>query len=246
MQKENEKQSLERLDKILAKAAVLSRKDAKRAALSGRITVDGVVVKSPEQKVSITSTICLDGKALTVNEHVYLMMNKPEGYVCSNDDPKSPNVISLIGNDYKKNDLFTVGRLDKNTTGLLLITDDGNLAHFLLSPKHHVKKRYFLRSKFILTDQDAEAFFNGVDIGEKKPTKSALLEICEDRYSAYLTITEGKFHQIKRMLEVRGNKVVFLTRTEFGGIKLDENLSPGGYRPLNENEKNVLKKEAEI
>ncbi len=241
-----EKQSFERLDKILAKAAVLSRKDSKRAALAGRITVDGVVVKSPEQKIPVTSRVCLDGKELTVSEHIYLMMNKPAGYVCSNDDPKSPNVISLIGSDYKKNDLFTVGRLDKNTTGLLLITDDGPLAHFLLSPKHHVKKRYFLKAKFPLTEQDAEAFLIGVDIGEKKPTKSAFLEICPDGYSAFLTITEGKFHQIKRMLEAQNNKVVFLTRTEFGGIKLDENLAPGGYRPLNKSEINTLKIEAKI
>jgi 16S rRNA pseudouridine516 synthase len=156
MQKKN--QNLERLDKILAKAAALSRKDSKRAALAGRITVDGVVVKSPDRKIPVTSRVCLDGKELTVSEHIYLMMNKPAGYVCSNDDPKSPNVISLIGSDYKKNDLFTVGRLDKNTTGLLLITDDGPLAHFLLSPKHHVKKRYFLKAKFPLTSRRRKLF----------------------------------------------------------------------------------------
>lgn len=236
-----EKETLERLDKILAKAAALSRKEAKRAALDGRVTVDGVVVTSPEQKIPLASEVCLDGRALTVREHIYLMMNKPAGYVCSNDDPKSPNVFSLIGSEYKKNGLFTVGRLDKNTTGLLLITDDGPLAHFLLSPKHHVKKRYFLKAKYPLTKADKEAFLAGVDIGEKKPTKSALLEICGDGYSAYLTITEGKFHQIKRMLEARYNKVVFLTRTEFGGVKLDPSLAPGGYRPLNENEIKVLK-----
>ncbi|PKM62420.1 MAG: 16S rRNA pseudouridine(516) synthase [Firmicutes bacterium HGW-Firmicutes-21] len=238
--KQDEKTPLVRLDKILAKAAALSRKEAKRAALTGRITVDGVVTRSPDQKIAAASCVCLDGRELTYNENIYLMLNKPEGYVCSNDDPKSPNVFELIGDEYKKDGLFTVGRLDKNTTGLLLITDNGELAHFLLSPKRHVKKKYFLSAKFPLTEDDVLAFRQGVDIGEKALTKTAVLEICEDRLSAYLTITEGKFHQIKKMLDARGNKVTSLERIAFGPLSLDTRLKSGEYRPLDENEKNML------
>lgn len=225
-----------RLDKILAKAAAISRKEAKKAALSGRITVDGITIRSPEKKVSISSVICLDGKELTYKEHTYIMLNKPAGYVCSNDDPKSNVVFELIGDEYKKGTLFTAGRLDKNTTGLLLITDNGNLTHFLLSPKRHVKKKYFFKSKFPLTKEDTLAFLKGVDIGEKSLTKSASLEICDDGYSAYLTITEGKFHQVKRMLEARSNKVTFLKRIQFGPLTLDNQLKLGEYRHLNNSE----------
>lgn len=229
-----------RLDKILSKAAALSRKEAKRAALSGRITVDGIIVRSPEQKISTESIVRLDGKELIYNEFIYLMLNKPEGYVCANDDPKSPNVFELIGNEYKKDDLFTVGRLDKNTTGLLVITNHGDVAHFLLSPKRHVEKKYYLHSKFPLTEEDVTAFRNGVDIREKELTKSAVLEICEDKHAATLTITEGKFHQIKRMLETRGNKVTSLQRIMFGPLVLDENLGLGQYRSLNSIEEKAL------
>jgi len=235
-----------RLDKILTKAAALSRKEAKRAALSGCITVDGIVVHSPDQKIASSSKVCLDGNELVYNEFLYLMLNKPEGYVCANDDPKSPNVFELIGDEFKKDDLFTVGRLDKNTTGLLLITNNGNAAHFLLSPKRHVEKKYFLKSKFPLTEDDVIAFFNGVDIEEKELTKSAKLEICEDKSSGYLTITEGKFHQIKRMLDARDNKVTSLTRISFGPLILDPSLALGKYRQLNDFELEALLKAAEI
>lgn len=238
--KPSEKNILGRLDKILSKAAALSRKDAKRAALSGRISVDGVIVRSPDQKISTSSIVCLDGKKLVYNEFVYLMLNKPVGYVCANDDPKSPNVFELIGDEFKKDDLFTVGRLDKNTTGLLVITNNGPLAHFLLAPKSHVEKKYYFRSKFPLTDDDVTAFYNGVNIGEKELTKRAILDICADNYLAYLTITEGKFHQIKRMLEARNNKVTSLKRVRFGNIELDPFLSIGKYRPLTGIEVQVL------
>ena len=240
MKKKVEKNTPERLDKILAKAAALSRRDAKRAALAGRITVNGIVTCNPDQKVEPDSQICLDGKELSYNRHVYILLNKPSGYVCANDDPKSPNVFELLGSKYKKNGLFTVGRLDKNTTGLLLITDNGSLAHYLLSPKRHVEKKYYLQSKFPLTQEDREAFLQGVDIGEKRLTKSAVLEICKEAHYAFLTITEGKFHQIKRMLEARSNKVVALQRVAFGPLSLDDSLACGQYRTLSESEINRL------
>ncbi|MDD4165117.1 MAG: pseudouridine synthase [Eubacteriales bacterium] len=235
-----------RLDRLLSKAAALSRRDAKRAVSFGRITVDGSIIRSPELKIPSTSTVCFDGKKLIYNENVYLMLNKPAGYVCANDDPKSPNVFELLGDEYKKDELFTIGRLDKNTTGLLIITNNGTAAHFLLSPKRHVKKKYSIKTKFPLTDEDAKAFLEGVDIGEKTLTKTAFLEICEDKFTGYLTITEGKFHQIKRMLDARKNKITALQRVSFGPIFLDGKLALGKYRALTGEEIKALEDTAKI
>lgn len=229
----------ERIDKILSSLGLMSRKDAKKAALARRITVDGVPVRDCSLRVGAANKLCLDGKEVHYAKHTYLMMNKPEGFVCSTDDPKSPIVTELLPEEYKRRDLFSIGRLDKNTTGLIILTDDGALAHELLAPKKHVAKTYYLTTKEPISNETKNRFFEGVDIGNYV-TAPALLEITGER-EGYITITEGKYHQIKRMFVALGNKVSSLERVNFGGINLDQALERGNFRVLTDEELKKLR-----
>lgn len=233
-----------RLDKFLADAGLGTRSQVKTIIRKGTITVNGVPAKKPEQSVNPeTDQICDGSRELTAVKTVYYMLNKPAGYVSSTEEHDGPSVLSLLkdeaGQSVPGKGLFPAGRLDKDTEGLLLITNDGALAHDLLSPRKHVEKTYFARVKGPMTEAVAEAFDRGLDIGEKRPTLPAKLIIVEsgaEVSQVTVTIREGKFHQIKRMFDKVGSEVLYLKRISFGSLTLDETLAPGTFRPLTEEE----------
>ena len=227
-----------RLDKYLADMGIGTRTEVKKLIRQGKVKVDDYIVKSPEQKIdTVTQKVFCEGQEVGYEEYEYYMLNKPAGYVSATTDAKDKTVLELI-TDKKRKDLFPVGRLDKDTEGLLLITNDGDLAHRLLAPKKHVDKLYYAKIEGVVTDEDVRAFAEGVDIGENEVTRPAVLEILKsDEISEiHLTIQEGKFHQVKRMFEAVGKKVIYLKRLSMGTLRLDENLKLGEYRALTEEE----------
>lgn len=238
-----------RLDKYLAECGLGSRSDVKNYIKKGKITVDGKKASDPGLKVSKENVILFDGNMLSHEEFHYFMLNKPQGVVSATEDNLSKTVIDLL-KDEKIRGLFPVGRLDKDTEGLLLITDDGELSHNLLSPRKHVEKTYYVIADKEITPDGIEKITDGIDIGEDKLCKPALIESIqrnesiqqdEKGYHYNLTITEGKFHQVKRMFAACGSKVIYLKRMRMGNLVLDENLAPGEYRKLSEEEIKCLK-----
>lgn len=224
-----------RLDKFLSLQGVGSRKEVKELLKKGLILVNDQVEKRPEYKVNPeTDTVVFQGKRISFQLHVYFILNKPAGCVTATEDTKEKTVLDYITEERHRN-LFPVGRLDKDTEGLLLITDDGELAHQLLSPKRHVDKVYLADLEKPVDMEDVEAFRKGLDIGEKALTLPAKLEILPDN-QAKVTLHEGKFHQIKRMFESRNNKVRKLKRLSMGEICLEDSLLPGEFRPLTDKE----------
>ena len=227
-----------RLDKFLADMGKGTRSEVKKVIRQGKVLVDGKIEKNPDAKIDETmqEVIC-NNELVTYTSFVYYMLNKPAGVISATTDPKDKTVIDLIS-DKKRKDLFPVGRLDKDTEGLLLITNDGELAHNLLSPKKHVDKVYYARVDGKVTDADKDAFLEGVSIGEDEITKPAKLEIIksDDVSEIKLTIQEGKFHQVKRMFEAVGKKVIYLQRLSMGPLKLDDQLALGEYRLLTKEE----------
>ena len=195
----------ERLDKLLASSGLVTRSEARAAVARGRVTVDGVPAHSPEQKVTREAALCLDGAPVDTAPFLYIMLNKPAGYVCSTDDGDGPTVLDLLTGPERRRGLFPAGRLDKDTVGLLLLTNDGASAHRWLSPKRHVEKRYFFRCARPLDELAAASLERGVDIGGVV-TKPARLTVQPGGTEGLLTITEGKFHQIKRMLAAVGER----------------------------------------
>lgn len=238
-----------RLDKFLAEMKVGSRSEVKQLIRKGQILVNDEVVKKPEWKVDErTDQVVFGGKKIEYAAFEYYMLNKPGGVVSATEDKKDPTVIDLIDTK-KRKDLFPVGRLDKDTEGLLLITNDGKLAHELLSPKKHVDKVYFARIQGVVTDADAEAFKEGVNIGSLKDpefTMPAELTILSsgEHSEIRLRIQEGKFHQVKRMFQAVGKEVIYLKRETMGSLKLDQGLPLGEYRSLTDQEIKELKNEA--
>ena len=231
-----------RLDKYLADAGVGTRSQVKQMIRKGQIAINGETVKKPDQKVDgEKDKIEVMGKEIRYQKYRYLLLHKPSGYVSATEDKKEQTVLSLLPEELRK-DLFPVGRLDKDTEGLLLLTNDGALAHRLLSPKKHVDKTYYARVQGRVTDEDQAAFLQGVDIGDEKDTMPAQLEILEaaEESRILLTIQEGRFHQVKRMFEARGKKVVYLKRIFMGPLALEEGLKPGNYRELTEEEQEAL------
>lgn len=230
-----------RLDKYLADMGCGTRQEVKKLIRSGQVSVDGAVVKKPETKVEQTvQEVCLNGEKIGYESFEYYMLNKPAGVISATEDRSCQTVVDLI-KEKKRKDLFPVGRLDKDTEGLLLITNDGALAHRLLSPKKHVDKCYFARVSGKVTEDDVRSFENGVNIGsleQPEITMPAKLEIItSDEISQIrLTIQEGKFHQVKRMFQAVGKEVIYLKRLRMGTLVLDENLSVGEYRPLTKEE----------
>lgn len=227
-----------RLDKYLADMSVGTRTEVKKLIRQGKVTVDGLIVKNPDIKIDIDiQSVTCNGMVVAYETYEYYMLNKPAGIISATSDKKEKTVLDLIDSK-KRKDLFPVGRLDKDTEGLLLITNDGELAHRLLSPKKHVDKLYYARVEGAVSAEDIDAFAKGLDIGEGEYTKPAKLVVLKSDVISEieLTIQEGKFHQVKRMFEAVGKKVIYLKRLEMGTLKLDESLALGEYRPLTQKE----------
>ncbi len=231
-----------RLDKFISEAAELTRKDAKMVLNKGRVTVNGTVCKNGDQKVADGDEICLDGKVLGgAEEFMYLMLHKPAGVVSATEDNRDKTVLDLVKEQIPlgKRKLFPVGRLDKDTEGLLLLTDDGELSHRLLSPKRHVDKVYYAKVAGIVPEDAVARFAEGIQVGQDYkalPAGLKVLSVSEAEQSSEVEITlkEGKFHQVKRMCHEIGCEVTYLKRISMGGLVLDDSLMPGECRKLTE------------
>lgn len=221
-----------RLDKFLSETGAASRKEAKAMIRAGRVLVDGAAAKSPEMKIQETSqTVLVDGVPVGWRGTVVLMLHKPAGYVTSTSDPRDPTVMELLPPEYQ--DLFPVGRLDKETEGLLLFTNDGELGHRLTSPKHQVEKEYYAQTDGAVTEEDVQAFAEGIVL--RDGTKCLPAELRPWEGGCYVVVREGKYHQVRRMLAARGKPVVYLRREREGSLTLG-NLPKGGIRLLNQEE----------
>ena len=235
-----------RIDKMLANLGYGSRKEVKQLLKSGAVRVDDRIIKDAKQHVDPnTQTVTLNGDVVEYKEYIYLMMNKPPGVLSATEDNVGETVIDLLEMEDQVFEPFPVGRLDKDTEGLLLITNDGQLAHQLLSPKKHVPKTYFAVIDGEVTDKDVEAFAQGVVLDDGYLTKPGKLKILKSgiRSDIELTITEGKFHQVKRMFQSVGKRVVYLQRISMGPLQLDVTLELGEYRELTDEELALLKKD---
>lgn len=233
-----------RLDKYLGEMGLGTRSQLKEAARKGRILVNGQVEKRTDRKISPESDqVCVDGRTIAYAEMEYYMLNKPRGVVSARSDNLHQTVVELI-EDRMRDDLFPVGRLDIDTEGLLLITNDGDLAHRMLSPRRHVDKVYYARIEGVLPADAAARFERGITLCDGTPALPAVLEVLkasEAGAEILLTIQEGKFHQVKRMFEAIACRVVYLKRLSMGPLKLDETLKPGEYRALEAEELHELK-----
>lgn len=231
-----------RLDKLLANMQIGTRSEVKKYIRQGNVTVDGSTKVKPEQNVNpLEQTICCFGKELIYQKFEYYMLYKPGNCVTARTDKNHKTVMDYI--DIPRRDLSPVGRLDLDTEGLLLITNDGNLSHNLLSPTKHVAKIYEAKVDGWVTEEDVDAFQRGLDIGDDTLTRPAKLEIVENGETAVVrvAITEGRYHQVKRMFQAVGKNVLFLKRLTMGSLKLDESLTPGEYRRLTDEEIHALK-----
>ncbi|MDD6036210.1 MAG: pseudouridine synthase [Lachnospiraceae bacterium] len=243
-----------RLDKLLAELTGMTRSQARDVIVKGIVCVNGEVKKVTAEQVKEEDVVLtLDGKELTFQRYVYYMLNKPAGTVSATQDKESKTVLSLLSaEDRKRRNLFPVGRLDKDTEGLLFLTDDGILSHKLISPKKHADKLYFAKLSREITKEDIAAFASGMKVDEELTAMPAVLRtLTEEEYAAFLpeggaaaavTLQEGKFHQVKRMFAATGNEVLYLKRMAMGGVVLDEALLPGEYRELTNEEVLVLQK----
>lgn len=228
-----------RIDKMLANLGYGSRKDVKKLLKDGAVKVNDKLVKDAKEHVNPEQdTVTLNGDVIEYKEFIYLMMNKPPGVISATEDNHDQTVVDLLEMEDAVFAPFPVGRLDKDTEGLLLITNDGQLSHRLLSPKKHVPKTYFAVIDQEVTEEDVEAFKNGVVLDDGYETKPGELTILKSGLHSdiELTITEGKFHQVKRMFEAVGKKVIYLKRLSMGPLKLDESLELGEYRELTDDE----------
>lgn len=228
-----------RLDKLLSDSGRWSRKEAKQLLKQGRVQVDGAVERAPERKVCPgEARVTVDGQPVEWAEFHYIMMNKPAGVLTATEDRRQKTVLDLLPPEYQN--LFPVGRLDKDTQGLLLLTDDGELAHWLLSPRHHVDKVYLAEIDGEIAPADTEAFRGGMTLGDGTRCRPAGLESLGPG-RCLVTLREGKFHQVKRMLAQRGKPVLHLKRLSMGNLRLDEALKPGEFRVLTAQEVRILK-----
>ena len=228
---------MERLDKIISTGGGVSRSEARRLILKGMVTVDGQVIRDIAAKVEPENdSISLNGQVINYKKYIYLIMNKPAGVLTATEDKKQKTVIDLIPKELLRHDLFPVGRLDRNTTGLLLITNDGDFGHKLLSPNRKIPKRYFVVLDGEIEEGLIEQFANGLTLADGTKLSPAKLLINEDRKSALVTITEGKYHQIKRMFGLFGLGVNELKRVSFAGLSLPEKLAGGQVRELTHEE----------
>ena len=225
----------QRLDKIIASTGRWSRREVKNLVRQGRVLVDGVPARSAEEKADPEAVeIAVNGEVLTYRRYTWVMLNKPAGYLSATEDGRGLTVLDLLPQELKKQNLFPVGRLDKDTEGLLLLTNEGGLAHELLSPKHHVDKVYYTRVAGRLTEEDCRAFAAGLLLDDGLQCMPAGLKILRagEESEAHVTLREGKFHQVKRMLAYLGKPVQYLERISMGNMTLDPELPRGKYRFL--------------
>ncbi|WP_010239707.1 pseudouridine synthase [Clostridium arbusti] len=236
---------MERLDKVLANSGYGSRKDVKKLIKSGLIEVDGEKIKSSNIQVDVNENkIVINGELLDYKKYIYLMMNKPDGVVSATFDNFDETVVDLLEEYHASFKPFPVGRLDKDTVGLLILTNDGELNHRMISPKWHVDKVYYAEINKPVDEEDIKAFEEGIEIDDGykcMPAKLNILSADSNGSRVMITIQEGKFHQVKRMFIARNKEVVYLKRISFGPIKLDESVNEGSYRELTEDEVKALK-----
>ena len=240
-----------RLDRMLSSQGIGSRKEIKQLLSHGSITVNGKIVKSTAIKVdTVKDMVRANGKAVVYSEYIYIMMNKPSGVISASNDPKAETVINLLPEELTRPGLFPAGRLDRDTEGFMLITDDGNFAHSILSPKRHVDKSYFAVIDGNLSADDIKRFETGLHMGEgitSLPAKLEFVEQLSDGNASFnVTIHEGKFHQIKRMFYAVGRDVLYLKRTAIGNLMLDETLEPGESRALTADEVDKIAPQATL
>lgn len=233
---------ISRIDKLLALTGV-GRTEAKRMIVAGRVAVRGMVTRDPGAKAS-AQDLTLDGAPLEVETQVYLMIHKPAGVVTATEDRRLPTVVSLLPEKYQRRKIGPVGRLDRDVTGLVLLTTDGELAHRLISPKWKAEKTYRAVCEGCLTDADVQRFAAGMELSDftAKPAKLEILSASQEQSVADVTLTEGKFHQVKRMFAAVGHPLVRLHRSRIGCVALDEALPEGAFRPLTEAEIDGLKR----
>lgn len=228
-----------RLDKYLAEMGAGTRKEIGKAVRAGRVTVNGQTVKNAAMQVTAEDEVSMDGVSVEYEEYVYYMLNKPTGVISATEDARERTVLDLISERQRKG-LFPVGRLDRDTEGLLLITNDGGLAHRLLSPRHHVDKVYYARLDGPVGEAEKALFAQGLKVDETLTALPAELEILEPATEVRVTIREGKFHQVKRMFEAVGREVLYLKRLSMGPLALDESLPKGDYRRLTAEEESAI------
>ena len=233
-----------RLDKYLSDMGAGTRSELKKEIRKGGVSIDGEIVKDPSHSVDASSRVIFRGAVIAYDEFEYYMLNKPAGVISASEDAMESTVTDLIA-EPKRRDLFPVGRLDRDTEGLLLITNDGALAHRLLSPKHHVDKTYFVVVSGLLNDSDVELFEQGLVLSdglECLPADLKILSVSDEEYTseAEITIREGKYHQVKRMFSSVGAEVLYLKRLSMGALTLDPDLAPGEYRRLSREEMAAL------
>lgn len=234
-----------RIDKFLSEMGVASRKEAARAAKGGGVLIDGVAVKDLSSHIDPErQSVIFLGRKIEYRQFVYVMLNKPEGYVSATEDSHLPCVTELLPEELQKRDIFPVGRLDRDTVGMMILTDNGQLAHALLSPKHHVEKEYIFTAKVPMREGVEDEFRDGVTLADGYECKSAKIELSPDRMGGKITLTEGKYHQIKRMVAAQDNRVMTLERVSFGGISLDRSLERGEWRYLTAEEISLLESQA--
>ena len=230
-----------RIDKFISELGVASRKEAAASARRGGVVVDGVAVKDLSAHIDPErARVVYQGRELYYKKYTYIMLNKPAGYVSATEDSSLPVVTELLSDELRRRELFPVGRLDRDTVGLMILTNNGPLAHFLLAPKHHVEKKYYFEAKEPLPKGAEAVFENGITLADGYECKSAGLSLNEGRRSGIITLTEGKYHQIKRMIASFDNAVVYLKRITFSDIPLDKSLGEGEYRELTRDEENLL------
>ena len=233
-----------RIDKLLSDMGLATRSEARAACKSGQITVDGAPIKDSSAHVDPEKQrIVFRGREISYRKYTYVMLNKPEGYVSATEDSKLPVVTELLDGELQRMELFPVGRLDRDTTGLMILTNNGPLAHRVLSPKHHVPKVYRFTAAEPMAQGVEQRFRDGVTLRDGYECKSAVIELDEDRMGGFITLTEGKYHQIKRMVASTQNRVVTLKRISFGDIELDGGLDSGEYRMLTADEIALLEKQ---
>ncbi|MFD1358562.1 pseudouridine synthase [Fictibacillus halophilus] len=239
-----------RIDKWLSNTGFGSRKEVKQLLKSGAVTLNGTVIKDPKTQADPDKDhVLVHGVEAVYKEFIYLMMNKPQGVISATEDSRHETVIDLLELEDQGFEPFPVGRLDKDTEGLLILTNDGQLAHTLLSPKKHVPKTYFAKINGSIPENTYEKFKEGVVLEDGYQTQPAKLKIVQDSMDEseiYLTITEGKFHQVKRMFEAVDRKVTYLQRVQMGNLKLDETLPLGTYRELTEEELSLLSEKENV